>query len=418
MGRKKRKIEEPKVETQPEESPKQEEVVPGAPVLGEDKPKKSSNYGLTSHAGVVIGADHLYISESEDKDSEDEYEDVDVVLSNSKTGLMRRGGLLQHAFPVQHKQWVRHDAEDAGDTQQHEDEDLSLLDPEERAARLQAAQERAEAQEKQAALLKEAQQNAGRDPTLFSKRTAFDIRFDQMEDKPWTRAADHSDYFNYNLTEEAWLEYAAQQMTIRQELQDAARSKRPPDPHIVPVTPALPPSQAPKVAIVAGGEEHADGVTGLAVETNTAATTTVTDHPVPVAPVGPVRPDPGVVEATAAAISLKDTTANQYNDGIGGGAWGAGVTPDSYLAKLMDEQEQAGGNNEYDDMASTSGFAGGSFGGGDTLGQECRGAVQVGGGRGNGRGGRGRGEFSGGGHDNDDSYYHKRNKRSRDGWRN
>ncbi|NJK46670.1 MAG: hypothetical protein HC933_22635 [Pleurocapsa sp. SU_196_0] len=62
--------------------------------------------------------------------------------------------------------------------------------------------------------LRESQENAGRDPSLFSKRTAFDIRFDQMEDKPWltTRAGggnnnDLSDFFNYGLLEEDWLEY-------------------------------------------------------------------------------------------------------------------------------------------------------------------------------------------------------------------
>ena len=44
----------------------------------------------------------------------------------------------------------------------------------------------------------ESEENAGRDPCLFSKRTAFDIRFDQIDDKPWERGAgDMTDFFNY-----------------------------------------------------------------------------------------------------------------------------------------------------------------------------------------------------------------------------
>lgn len=158
----------------------------------------SSAYAMTSHSGVIVEAD-IYVSDG----SEDEDDDVDVVLANSRTGLMRRGLLPSAvAAPMQHRQWVREDAEGATEAQE---EDLSQLDPVQRAARLQAEKLRQEQQEKQEALLRESQQNAGRDPTLFSKRTAFDIRFDQMEDKPWTRATDLSDFFNYGLGEEGTL---------------------------------------------------------------------------------------------------------------------------------------------------------------------------------------------------------------------
>ena len=51
---------------------------------------------------------------------------------------------------------------------------------------------------KESARRLESEENAGRDPCLFSKRTAFDIRFDQIDDKPWERGAgDLTDFFNY-----------------------------------------------------------------------------------------------------------------------------------------------------------------------------------------------------------------------------
>lgn len=102
---------------------------------------------------------------------------------------------------------------------------------------------------KEKARMLESEENAGRDPCLFSK--SFAIRFDSIEDKPWTRGVgDMTDYFNYGLTEEDWMEYSQQQLMIRQELSEANRQKRPPDPTIVPVMPRKPRSQNPKVAVV------------------------------------------------------------------------------------------------------------------------------------------------------------------------
>ncbi|KAG7337512.1 hypothetical protein IV203_018958 [Nitzschia inconspicua] len=69
-----------------------------------------------------------------------------------------------------------------------EEEELAKLDPAQRAARLLAEKQRKLEEAKIAARRLESEENAGRDPCLFSKRTSFDIRFDQIDDKPWTRA--------------------------------------------------------------------------------------------------------------------------------------------------------------------------------------------------------------------------------------
>ena len=102
---------------------------------------------------------------------------------------------------------------------------------------------------KQSARILESSENAGRDPCLFSKRTAFDIRMDQIEDKPWTTGGDPVDYFNYSLTEEDWLEYAERQLNIRQEVTDASKQKRLPDPVLVQVVPRAPKVQGDRVAV-------------------------------------------------------------------------------------------------------------------------------------------------------------------------
>ena len=388
----------------------------------------SSGYAMTSHSGVIVEAD-IYVSDG----SEDEEDDVDVVLAHSRTGLMRRGLLPSAAAaPMHHRQWVREDAEAATEA---EEEDLSQLDPVQRAARLQAEKLRQEQLEKQEALLQESQQNAGRDPTLFSKRTAFDIRFDQMEDKPWTRATDLSDFFNYGLSEEDWLEYAEQQMTIRQELIDAARAKRAPDPNIVPVTPKVPQSQQPRVAVsggIADGDKSDDAEAEAAEDTNE-----------PMAPLGPSLP--AKIPATATTVE-KVTVAEQIPEGVGG-AWGAGAAPGSHLAKLIEEQERAqtdttaaaplpppppptqsyynnGGyeNNIMDDGASQAGSSTyGSVHGRDDYRPRRGGRGR---GRGRGRGGWGGGGYGGGGGGGyggggyaggGDDYYNR--KRPRDDWR-
>lgn len=72
------------------------------------------------------------------------------------------------------------------------------------------------------------------DQALFSKSSVFDINFDEMDDKPWTRNNNLEAYFNHGLTEEEWLEYRKQQLAIRNELVVANHPKRSPDPAITP----------------------------------------------------------------------------------------------------------------------------------------------------------------------------------------
>jgi len=171
---------------------------------GEKEAAKASYYAVASHSGDMVEED-IYVSDG----SEDEEDNVDVVLSGSKMGLMRRG-LHQPLQLVQPnlRQWVRPDGApcDGGEAidaeteqqRQRKEEELSKLDPAERAARLLAEKQRKLEEAKESARRLESEENAGRDPCLFSKRTAFDIRFDQIDDKPWERGAgDLTDFFNY-----------------------------------------------------------------------------------------------------------------------------------------------------------------------------------------------------------------------------
>jgi len=218
MGRKKRKV--AVAEEGGEESTvavRIEDDEPETPTaLKEEEKAEASKYSMQSHSAEIVGAD-LYVSDGSESD-----DDLQIVLQGSKMGLMRRG--LVQPLHTQHKQWTRSSADDEDN-------------PADRAARL--AQEKLEEQQEQerAARLKESQENAGRDPLLFSKRTAFDIRLDASEDKPWTRSHDQTDFLNYGLTESEWSEYAQQQVRIRTELTESHKQKRPVNPDIVPVLP-------------------------------------------------------------------------------------------------------------------------------------------------------------------------------------
>ena len=97
--------------------------------------------------------------------------------------------------------------------EQRQQEELKRKKEEEKK-RKEEEKKRKEEEEKYAARQKESEENAGRDPTLFSKRTAFDIRFDQIEDKPWTRGGDIAEFFNYGFVEEDWQDYAQQQVSF------------------------------------------------------------------------------------------------------------------------------------------------------------------------------------------------------------
>jgi hypothetical protein len=188
---------------------------------------KASGYAMTSHSADLITED-IYVSDgSEDEDEMENSDPLELNLTSSKMGLMRRG--LGHSAIYQPKTWVRPTTETEKKTDENgqdidgdgdgdedmkeskdEEENLELMDPVQRAAYLLVEKQKKleEATELQRKM--ESAENAGRDPCLFSKRTAFDIRMDQIEEKPWDRNAggggDISDYFNYGMAELDWVE--------------------------------------------------------------------------------------------------------------------------------------------------------------------------------------------------------------------
>lgn len=344
----------------------------------EDKANKtasSSGYSMTTHSGDILEED-VYVSDG--SQDEDEYgtaptdKSVEILLSGSRMGVMRRG--LHHPLLVQaNRQWVRPDSatttggsgpskdengnaeteEEAEERRRRqEEEELAKLDPAQRAARLLAEKQRKLEEAKEKARMLESEENAGRDPCLFSKRTSFDIRFDSIEDKPWIRGVgDLTDYFNYGLTEEDWLEYSQQQLTIRQELTDANRQKRPPDPTIVPVMPRKPRSQNPRVAVASSinNRDNDDDMDHDGTEPMLVASD---DDAEPIGPVlVPIKNEgesannnSGSAEETQQeAMAIQRHEPYDVPVGIGG-AWGAGAAPGSVLARLIEEQERKEGN--------------------------------------------------------------------------
>lgn len=306
----------------------------------------SSHYAMKSHSGEIVHED-MYVSSSggEDNQKDDDSEDddeannggVELILTSARMGLMRSS--TAHASNAAqlvqpHRQWKRNDKQEGNDGQENdndaEEEDAeaaleSITDPVLREQRLQQLQREKEEREKQLARQQESEENAGRDPTLFSKRTAFDIRFDQIEDKPWERpGADPTEFFNYSFSEQEWLHYAQQQLEVRQELIDAAKMKRPPNPDIVPVQPKIPMhQQASRVAVATLQNMKKEGT--ATVESGATA-------------------GPSVGPTTAMSIEPEDSTNAPAMEGTAewvseGGAWGAGASP--LLAKLIQEQENA-----------------------------------------------------------------------------
>lgn len=343
-----------------------------------ETPLPKSGYAMTTHSAEIIDED-IYVSEGSDmendedalEDSEDSaMKNVEILLAGSRMGIMRRGIHHPMLLAQPNRQWVkdsklnntngttgtgsgteRGDAasnpHDETERQRLEEEELAKLDPAQRAARLLAEKQRKLEEAKELARRVESEENAGRDPCLFSKRTAFDIRFDQIDDKPWTRGGDFTEFFNYGLTEEDWLEYSQQQLMIRQELTDASRQRRPPDPTIVPVAPRTPSKQTPKVAVATSGEVNGNG--------------------------GSAAVDSGGNETQLGPVLVKkeDTTGGSaqvesFKEGQGpsklakpvdvpaviGGAWGAGAAPDSTLAKLIAEQEMQEGQSSNADATN------------------------------------------------------------------
>lgn len=315
----------------------QDEGTSNNKIKSEDDKKpaiKASNYAMTSHSGEIIEADN-YVSDG----SEDEDDFAEVVLSGSKVGLMRRG-FHQPLLVQPTRQWVRSEkteaeTTDATDEQQGEKDDVANMDPTERAAQLLAEKQRKLEEAKDSARRLESEENAGRDPCLFSKRTAFDIRFDQIDDKPWERGApDLTDFFNYGLAVDDWLEYAQQQLTIRQELTDASKQKRPPDPNIVPVSARKPKSQTPKVAVASSDGDEKEN------EAQSAAGDDSDANGPGIGPAFVKKEEP--VEEEKKSHSEEKEKAYREDFAGPGGVWGA---PDAVLARLIEEQEQGGNHN-------------------------------------------------------------------------
>ena len=307
---------------------------------GDSKNQQSSGYAVTSHSGEIIQEDSYISDGSESGDEDAEGNQIEVVLTGSRMGMMRKG--LHHPLVQPKRQWTRavEEADETGNTltpeqrRQLEEEELAKLDPAERAARLLQEKQRKLEEAKELARRRESEENAGRDAMLFSKRTAFDIRFDQIEDKPWLLGkGDFSDFFNYGLTEEEWLEYSEQQLIVRQELIDARRQKRKPDPTLVPVTPREPSSLAKDNA--SGEDEAGNGKGSIEGDMD------LDSDEVAMPSMGPERPD-GVKTETEQPLKPAEKEEELDIDlptDIGG-AWGAGAAPDSLLAKLIEQQEQ------------------------------------------------------------------------------
>jgi hypothetical protein len=312
-------------------------------------PAAESDYSTKTHSAEIHQED-IYVSDG----SESSDDDMEIIIAGSQMGLMRRGLHTQSQLVRQNREWKRPDrnvnvdTDDAANAaavaqelaRKQEEEELAKLDPAQRAARLLQEKQKKLEQAKELARRLESEENAGRDPSVFSKRTAFDIRFDQIEDKPWERTGELTDYFNYALTEEDWREYAQLQLNIRQELTDASRQQRAPDPTIVPVTPRAPHAQTPRVPVKIA--DTTNDVTGDGEQSNeTSATAITTTDPVDEAQVdieiGPARPEPKL----RTFLAGEETTAADIDIYVGsGGAWGCGAEPGSKLAKLIEEQER------------------------------------------------------------------------------
>jgi hypothetical protein len=321
-------------------------------VAGEEDKKetKASNYATKTHSAEIFDTD-IYVSDG----SEDEEDQVEIILLGSRMGIMRRGIHHPSMLVQQNRQWVRPDksAADSDDPtiptndavaaeileEQRIADELANLDPAQRAARLLQEKQRKLEEAKELARRLESEENAGRDPSHYSKRTAFDIRFDQLEDKPWERGAgDLTDFFNYGLTEEEWLEYGAVQLAIRQEIQDAHRERRAIDPNIVPVIPKKPSSTnlIPALTSIDAPEGSGDGQElGPLVSMET-------------------KQEHSSYVAVACDLS-EEEKQKYYNIDVGvHGAWGAGTSSDSKLLQLIEEQER----NQHGTLPASSDYGG------------------------------------------------------------
>jgi len=282
--------------------PKSKRGLQTAILLSNDKPEYEGSL-MTENENLELVSDS------------DESVEIEILLSGSRMGTMRRGvsGLIANT-------WTRigssitpakKELEEEEEKKEGEGEEEEEMDPVRRLEVMKENVRRLESAE-----------NAGRDPCLFSKRTAFDIRMDQIEEKPWCNNPDNvTDYFNYGLSEEDWLEYAEHQLAVRQELTDASRQKRVPDPSIVTVLPKTPSKQSPKVAVA----------TATPTVSNQEKKGDTEEDPAIIGPVNEINEEE---EETKAEVV--DDTQNSLLKVAG--AWGAGVAANSALGTLIQEQ--------------------------------------------------------------------------------
>ncbi|EJK67605.1 hypothetical protein THAOC_11339, partial [Thalassiosira oceanica] len=176
-------------------------------------------------------------------------------------------------------------------------------------------------------------------PHPLLRRQKFSTEKNRIEDKPWDRppnpsnpsggGGDVTEYFNYGMDEHDWAEYAEGQLAIRQELTDAARQKRPPDPGIVPVVPRAPRQQGERVAVArrdggdAGGEGGDEGGAEMGAE------------------LGPLAAKKESKDADGGDAGDEVKKEEEEEEIVGVnlvGAWGAGASKDSVLHRLIVEQ--------------------------------------------------------------------------------
>jgi len=170
---------------------------------------------------------------------------------------------------------------------------------------------------------KESLENASRDPSTFAAKTAFDLPMDGIQYKPWV-AGDITEYFNYGLNEQGWIDYADRQLVVRQELVDAAEQKRQPDPNIV--------SFDLYNSLKTSSKLEMKKKENLVVEEGECIS-------------GETSGSQFSLQCTIIPDSKRSSTVLEEDDDDGaetiGGVWGGNAKPGSLLAKLIEEQEKA-----------------------------------------------------------------------------
>ncbi|GMI53692.1 hypothetical protein ScalyP_jg9363 [Parmales sp. scaly parma] len=221
----------------------------------------SSTTTKTNTTGFIYKSD----DDALDYCGSDDDSSVEVMIADSSAGLLQANNVGRQKFVnLVYSREVDGavdltDGAAVGDwTAEPEMEEVEEVDAATKAARAATRLEMLKEKKRLGDCLRESEENAGRDPCMFSKRTAFDIGIHLIEEKPWLERG-LEEYMNYNMEEADWEEYSAKQNEIRQELINADRGKRKPDPVIVRVTPRQPKVEVKVTLGVEGvGEEVGD----------------------------------------------------------------------------------------------------------------------------------------------------------------